>query len=177
MKSFFKKIINLILNTIIVLIFICLIFSAYNFVSLNILDKSYTNYFGYTYFQILTGSMENEIMVDDFVFVDITKDVKVDDVISFVVDDQVITHRVIEIDDDVIITKGDANNAEDAPISYDQVIGKVVYIGREYGKYLKVITEPIVMISFFLTIILFNIALASDKKERGAEDEKEIKTE
>ncbi len=77
----------------------------------------------------------------------------------------------------MIITKGDANNTEDAAITEEQVIGKVVFVGKEYGKYVKVITEPVVLISFFVTIILFNIALSSDKKERGAEDEKEIKTE
>lgn len=176
MKNIISKIFNCILNILIGLVFICLVFATYNFINLNILGNNYTNYFGYTYFEILTGSMKDAINVDDYVFVKITKDVKKDDVISFVVGGDVITHRVIE-DDDEIITKGDANNTVDEPITEEQVIGKVIYVGKEYGKYFKVITEPIVLISFFITIILFNIALASDKKERSAEDEKEIKIE
>jgi len=35
-------------------------------------------------------------------------------------------HRVIEFNEDTLITKGDANNADDAPVSYEEIIGKAL---------------------------------------------------
>jgi len=35
-------------------------------------------------------------------------------------------HRVIELREDTLITKGDANNINDAPIGYGEVIGKTI---------------------------------------------------
>lgn len=165
------KVINVIINVFIVAISICLLFAIYNFFQLNILKRQYTNYFGYTYFEILTGSMENEIQVNDYVFVKITKDVKENDVISFVNGDEVITHRILHINENEIVTKGDNNNTEDDAIDIDQVIGNVVYIGRGYGKYIKIIREPLVFIPFMASIIFLNLVITDDKK-RGEANEK-----
>lgn len=161
------KITNLFLNILIFIIFVFLLLAIYNFIMLNVFKHSYTNYFGYTYFEILTGSMKDEIDVDDYVFVKITKDVNEHDIISYTSEDDVITHRIISINDDEIITKGDFNNTYDEPITKDDVIGKVIFIGHKYGKFMKFITEPIVFGPILLTIILFNLAF-SEKKKEGA---------
>ena len=168
--KYLSKIFNLLLNLLIVLVSICLVFGIYSFICLKIVKKDYVNYFGYTYFEILTGSMEDEINVDDYVFVKLTDDVKKDDIISYIKDGNVVTHRIVKIDDKEIVTRGDANNIDDDPISKNQVIGKVIHVGRNYGKYVKVATEPIVLITFFATLILFSIAF-SNSKERSIVDE------
>ena len=168
--KYLSKIFNLITNVLIVLVSICLVFAIYNFVCLKVVKKDYVNYFGYTYFEILTGSMEDEINIDDYVFVKITDDVKKNDIISYKSGDDIVTHRIVKINKDEIVTRGDANNIDDDPIVRDQVIGKVVHVGRNYGKYIKIVTEPIVLITFFATLILFNIAF-SKSKERSIVDE------
>lgn len=168
--KYISKIFNLILNLLLILVGICLVFAIYNFVCLKVVKKDYVNYFGYTYFEILTGSMENEINIDDYVFVKLTDNVKEKDIISYKKGNDIVTHRIVKINKDEIITRGDANNIDDDPIKKNQVIGKVVHIGKNYGKYVKVITEPIVLVTFFATIILFNIAF-SKSKERSIVDE------
>ena len=44
-----------------------------------------------------------------------------------------ISHRIVRIEGDTLVTKGDANMSEDAPISFSQVVGRVAlrvpYIG------------------------------------------------
>jgi signal peptidase len=40
-------------------------------------------------------------------------------------------HRVVRIYDDQVITKGDANNQEDSPISFNIVIGKTINLGHK----------------------------------------------
>lgn len=169
-----SKISNFIINLLIFIVSICLLFAFYNYIQLTVLKNQYAPYFGYTYFEIQTGSMEKEIHVDDYVFVKITKDVEVEDIISYFDGANVVTHRVVEINEDEIITKGDNNNANDAPIHREDVIGKVVSIGKGYGKYVAVFTDFKVVVSFFLTVILFNIALTDNKKEGSCDDKKEV---
>lgn len=170
-----KKVLNILgnclVNLIIVLVAICLIFASYNFIQINVLNKNYTNIFGYSYFEIISGSMEDEISINDYVFVKLTNDVKKEDVISFIDKDVVVTHRVVEINGDELITKGDANNANDEPIKKNQIIGKVIFVGKRFGFFVKVITEPIVFISFFVTILLFSAAFSDDKKKGSVQGE------
>lgn len=171
MYKFLNKLFNVILNLLIIVVIFCLGIAAYTFIQVKVLNKDYANYFGYTYFHTISGSMEDSINVDDYVIVKITKNVGLGDIISFKADKMIVTHRIIEIDDEKIVTKGDANNSVDNPIDKNQVIGKVVYIGRNYGKVLKIISEPIVFISFFATIVLFNLVFYDEKKERSEKDE------
>lgn len=171
MKAVLNKIFNIGLNMVIILVVFCLSLALYNFVQVRVLNKSYANYFGYTYFHTISGSMEDEIKIDDFVFVKITDSVKKDDIVSFQAKNMIVTHRIIEINDEKIITKGDANNIADAPIEKKQIIGKVVYIGKSFGKVYKMISNPFVFVSFFVTIILFSLVFSDDEKERSLSNE------
>lgn len=91
-------------------------------------NYDYIRIFNYTYFIIVSGSMENQIKVNDLVLVKITDDVKEKDIISYKKENgKIITHRIIKIDKDQLITKGDANFKEDKPINRNQIIGKVVF--------------------------------------------------
>lgn len=102
---------------------------VYTFVVTDILKKDYVNVFGYSYFVVATGSMSGTVEVDDIIFVKITKDVKVNDVVTFKnKDGDIITHRLIKLDGSRYITKGDVNNVSDEAISKDQIIGKVSLI-------------------------------------------------
>ena len=99
---------------------------VYTFLMTDILKKDYANVFGYTYFVVSTGSMSGTIEVNDIIFVKITEDVKVNDIITYKNDNgDVITHRLVQKVGDKLIAQGDVNNIQDDPISYDQVIGRV----------------------------------------------------
>ena len=174
MKKVLKIISNILIDILLGMMFLFLILASYNFIQVKVMNKSYANYFGYTYFETVSGSMEDEIRINDYVFVEITKDVKEEDIISFESDGMIVTHRIVKMNEEEIVTKGDNNNVEDEPIKLEQVIGKVVYIGKGYGVVVKTITEPIVFISFFVTVFLFNLALSDGKKERSTVNEEKI---
>lgn len=38
-------------------------------------------------------------------------------------------HRVAKLNEDTLVTRGDANNKDDEPVSYDKVVGKAVEMG------------------------------------------------
>ena len=106
----------------ILLVTLCL----YYFLMTEILKKDYANVFGYTFFVVSTGSMSGTIEVNDIIFVKVTTDVEKDDVITFKEDSgNMVTHRVVEVLGNKVITKGDVNNSEDDPISKKDIVGKV----------------------------------------------------
>ena len=98
----------------------------YTFIMTDLLKKDYVNVFGYTYFVVATGSMSGTIEVDDIIFVKITDDVKINDVVTFKnKDGDIITHRLIEKKGSQYVTKGDVNNVVDEAITKNQIIGRV----------------------------------------------------
>ena len=167
-----KKINNVFINALIVIVFLLLVLAIYNYIQIKVLNNNYTNFLGYTFFEVQTGSMEPKINIDDYVFIKITKNVKKNDIITYFDGDELITHRLIDITGEVLYTKGDNNSGLDEPIEKENVIGKVVFIGENYGKYMDIITEPRVFISVIITIILFNIALFGSKRKEVKCDEK-----
>lgn len=174
MKNKLEKIVKIITNILMFFVTIIVFFALYNFIILNILNKPYVNFFGYTFFDVATGSMADEINIDDCIIVKITKDVKTKDVITYKVGKDFITHRIVKIDQDVIITKGDANNTPDNPIDKSVVVGKVVKIIPRLGIWKKTLTEPKVLISIIVTLTLFSIAFSYNGKEKE-EKSKDIK--
>ena len=94
------------------------------------------------------------------VLVEITKDVKENDIIVYKEEENFITHRLVEINENgELITKGDANNAKDQPIKIDKVLGKVVYILPKIGILKKAILSKQVLILILTLIILLGVAL------------------
>ena len=95
---------------------------------MKILQNKYVNFFGYTYFQVATGSMRDYIKEGDVVIVKINSDYAEGDVITYISGNDFVTHRVVEKSDDFVITKGDNNNTNDNPIDKSLILGKVTKI-------------------------------------------------
>ena len=131
----------------------------YSFISTQILKKDYTNIFGYTYYSVATGSMKPVISPNDLIFVKITKNVSKGDIITFKDSGSIVTHRLIDINDNKYITKGDANNTSDAGTNKSDIIGKVVYVITP-----DVIFKGIVVVLIFIIfIVILNFDRLYDK--------------
>ena len=70
--------------------------------------------------------MEPYLKVNNLIVVKSSKDYNIGDVVTYIKDGGYITHRIIQINDSNIITKGDANNTEDEAIIKKDIVGKVV---------------------------------------------------
>ena len=53
-------------------------------------------------------------------------DIEKGDIVVYTNDRGFTIHRAVDLRTDEIVTKGDANNINDAPVGYDRVIGKAV---------------------------------------------------
>jgi len=158
----FEKIIKIILDIIIILAIGIVIIVLCNFFQVNVFGHKYPDFLGYTFFEVTTGSMSGTMEINDVILVKITNDVHTNDIITYVQNDEIITHRVIEERKEDLITKGDANNAGDMPISKSNVIGKVIKVFPKLGIWFKVFLDEKVIISIFITLILFGIAISTD---------------
>ena len=156
-KKYIIKIAEIILNILLIVVFAILIIGSYYSIQINVFHNDYANLFGYTFFEVATGSMYPTIEVGDIVIVNITKDVKENDIIVYKDEENFITHRIVKKTSEEIITKGDANNTEDAPINENAILGKVVNKIPHFGTIRKVILSPkviglIVMLIFIVII-------------------------
>ena len=84
--------------------------------------------FGFSCLKVISGSMEPEIKIGDNIIIKKCKNYEEGDIITFISNDEIITHRISSIIDDNYYTKGDANNCNDLePIKINQIFGKVVF--------------------------------------------------
>ena len=168
--SHLKKIISVIVSFFTYILLLILIMVIYGKCSMMFTDRVYPSYFGYTMFEVASGSMAPTLHVDDVILVNITKNnLKKGDIIAFQNDNVVITHRILLIDNDTITVKGDSNNTIDKPINRNQVIGKVIKVFPKMGVWKKIITEPKTLFAIFITLVLFDFALSYNKENKTIE--------
>lgn len=122
-----------------------------------VLKSSMPNLFGYAGGTIVSGSMEPNIKIGDYVIVSVNGGYDVGDVVMFKRGNSYIAHRVIEVFDDGIITKGDANDTEDKKISKDDVVGPVIKVIKGLGNFLTFLAKYKYL--FFVIIVLVIILL------------------
>lgn len=165
-----SKIIGYILNILIIFVIIIMAIAIYYFVQVRILNKPYANMFGYTFFEVATGSMSPTINVGDVIIVKLTDDVKTDDIIVCKDNNSFVTHRLISIQGDKFIAKGDANNTEDEPMDIANLMGKVIKIIPNFSLVKNVIFAPQVIIPIIVLIVLLVIlCFLNDKRSKEVE--------
>lgn len=164
-KGIVEKIVNSILNVLIGIFGIILLMSIYNNIQIKVFDKEYSDFFGYSIFEVQTGSMADAINAGDWIIVKSASNIKLQDVVTFRQDGEFITHRVIGVYNDTYITKGDANNSKDDPIDKKQIIGKVVKVLPTFGILKKTIFNPLVLAAIIITILICNFMFKNKKKE------------
>lgn len=121
--------------------------------------------FGYSIFNVATGSMEPAISQNDIILVKKTNDINVEDIITYKKDNAYITHRVISVNDNSVVTKGDANNTNDAAVDKALIVGKVIKIYSNAGVWQKIMTNPSIVVMVCITMALFSFAFSYNVKD------------
>lgn len=148
---------------------------------------------GYSFFRVLSGSMEPELETDCLVVVKKTDPsfIKEGDIISFYsnatgIYGVVNTHRVVSItkENDTLYfeTKGDANAVSDKElVNEDNVIGVVVSKSVFFGKLVNIITNPLVFFPLIVVpliiLIIVNLvtSIKSTRQIMKEEEEQAVK--
>lgn len=161
-----EKVANIGLNILIFIFGIVLLISIYNNIQVKLLGNDYSSFFGYSVFEVQTGSMGEAVEPGDWIVVKYSKNIKLDDIITFKQDGEFITHRVIEAYQGTYVTKGDANDAKDDPITQEQIVGKVVKVLPAFGIFKKTIFNPYVLVAIIITVYLVTLTIKKNKKEK-----------
>ena len=173
-KKLVGKVIDYTLNILIVILAIFLLISMYTAFQVKILGNEYSNFFGYSLFEVQTGSMHGTIESGDWIIVKTTRDVNIGDIVTYKHGNDFITHRIIESYKGTYITKGDANNTKDDPIDQSQIVGRVVKTLHGFGILRKTIFNPFVILLLIITLYLFNLTFKSGKSKFDMKVEKAI---
>lgn len=162
-------IIGHILNILLFIVSILIIIGVYYIVQIKVFQNDYSNLFGYTFFEVATGSMSNTIEIGDVVVVKITKEVNKNEIIVYRDGDNFVTHRLVEKDGDKLVAKGDANNSEDKPITEEQILGRVIYVAPKLGIWRKILLSPeiigLILAFIFLLGLIFHFTSKTEEKE------------
>ncbi|HHT15492.1 MAG: signal peptidase I [Christensenellales bacterium] len=127
-------------------------------------DGSLPRVFGRSHLIVVSGSMEPALKVGDLIVIRKQDYYQAGDIITFREGNTMVTHRLIDIQGEQLITKGDANNTPDSsPVSLQQVEGclalRIPMVGRLL-LYLK--TTPGIISALLVAAIL---TLLSFRKE------------
>ena len=129
--------------------------------------------FGYGAAVVLSGSMEPELSKGDLIIVKETESFDVNQVVVYQDGNSLVVHRIIEMNDTEVITKGDANNTADKPIEKTRIKGEVVFSVPCIGNIVEFIKTPIgTILIIALAILLMEIPRLKDKQKDADEIEK-----
>ena len=143
----------------------------------NLLGNKMPMPFGYGAAVVLSGSMEPTFSKDDLIFVKKTDSIDTGDIVVYQSNNSLVVHRVVSMDGDMVVTKGDANNIEDSSFDKSAIKGVVVGSIPGLGIIVNSIKTPtgtvVVLLCAFLLIEL------SFRKQKESDDKRieDIKAE
>lgn len=133
-----------------------------------------TRIFGYTPYVVETGSMEPNLPVFSVAYVKSENaiNIKNNDIIAFHIDETIVTHRVIEInnDEEYFVTKGDANKSKDpVPVKYENCIGIIKFHVPCLGyliMFVQTLIGRIILGGIIVINIILSVIISSNNKKQ-----------
>ena len=120
---------------------------------------------------VLSGSMEPTLSVNDLILVTAGDSYEPGDIVIFQSGNSLTVHRVTEVGDGYVVTKGDANNTEDSPVSFEAVKGKMAFSIPYLGIVVQLLQSTPGTI---LMIALAGFLLHRSWKNERSEDDREL---
>lgn len=126
--------------------------------------------FGWGAAVVMSGSMEPTLSVNDFILVREADEYAVGDIVVYQSGNSLVIHRIVDIQDETITLRGDANNAEDEPIPAIYIKGRLVMALPWVGGLMRIVK------SLPGTVVLLGAAILlmerSWRKEKSGDAEK-----
>ena len=170
------------------IIFIFLVIILYNVVLLymSYIDKFDTpSFYIYKAYLISTESMEPELKKGDAIIIKkVAEDqLRVNDIVTFKINGEIITHRIVRIDEvnseKFYITNGDNNNVEDSDeLRFSDIEGKQIIKIPHLGNIVAGLKNGIVIILVVLiALIMYLNRIEMKEKSEARREKKKIEDE
>ena len=132
--------------------------------------------FGYGASVVLSGSMEPALSVGDLLILKEAEDYRAGDVVVYQSGSMPVVHRIVDIADGMVTTRGDANNVCDPPFSGKAIKGKVIAAIPLAGYAVQALKSPIgIALTLGAAVLLVEGSCRGQKKED--EETEKIKAE
>lgn len=133
--------------------------------------------FGYGASVVLSGSMEPALSVGDLLILKEETSYRVDDIVVYQSGKMAVVHRIVAMDEEAVVTQGDANNTPDEAFPVSAIKGKVIRAIPMAGNLVWALKSPMALLGIMaLTVALLELSFRSAKQEKEKEQEK-IKAE
>lgn len=143
--------------------------------------KGTPDFLGFKTYEIVSRSMEDTINKNDIIVVKKVdkNEINENDIISFDNGNEIITHRIVEIENingqTLYTTKGDNNRfADDEKISFEQIEGKYVFKLSKLGYLMNFLKNRYFLIILFIILIFCFIHIINVKKRIKNREEKRM---
>ncbi len=128
---------------------------------------------------VQSGSMEPTYSTGDLLFVRASEDYAYGDVVVYQEQNILVVHRIVDINGDMVTTKGDANNAADPAFSSSLIKGKVVGCIPAFGYVIDFLKSPLGILVLIgsavgLVELSFRRKVKKEDEELQAQDAKYI---
>lgn len=173
------KVVGNILTMLLILLFLVVVIQSLT----TRINKNYIpRILGSTYLNVLSGSMAPQLEKNDLAIGVKVKDasnLKVGDVITYKDVNMLVTHRIVEVNDNggSFITKGDANKDNDEKIvSREQIVSKYAFKIPKGGYVVSKLQNTTFLLLVWIIVMYFIVKeiFVELKKERLGKESKEI---
>lgn len=118
---------------------------------------------------VLSGSMEPTLQVNDLVIVHRQDSYRTGDIVVFQTGSALVVHRIVSIDGDTVVTRGDANDGTDPPITTDAIKGRVAARIPGVGAAVQFLRTPFGIGAALIAAVV--MAERSFRRERRADEQ------
>lgn len=133
-----------------------------------IIKKNLVDILGYSCLIIKSGSMEPTLKINDMILIKKENNYNLNDIVAYNVNNKyLVTHRIVDTDENQYITKGDINNVNDTSINKSQIEGKVIFRSAVLGFFVLYLLKPTIIILLFL--LIFMVAKNKESEEQSYE--------
>ena len=130
------------------------------FILLNIFSMNNKSLFGFRIYRVISGSMQPALQIGDVIIVKKSNNYSERDIITYSNGLTTITHRIIAINNDEVITKGDANEVDDKPINKKQIVGKFFFRISNFSLFSIILSKNVIyLIMIFLLVLIFLLVI------------------
>lgn len=150
-----------------VLLALLLVSNLYLIFMEKVLRKENPTIFGYSVTIVASGSMQPALSVDDLILNCVQENYDAGDIITFQSGDNLVTHRIVGVDEKGFVTQGDANNAADIDrVPSENIVGRVKYKIPYVGKCILFFKTPLgMMLLIFIGFLLIEFPFFFQKQK------------
>ena len=119
---------------------------------------------------VMSGSMEPSIKTGSVALIETNltdfNDIEKGDIITFDIGGSLVTHRAVDITEDGIVTKGDANNAKDPwTVTDDNYYGKELFSVPYIGFLIVFIRQHIIVTVLVIAAVLLTAKILKERRK------------